>query len=161
MKSIVASLLRRRVLVCLALAGMCAGSLQAKTLAVSSFTAVETPDFSSPEHPTIHLEGKGLATGLGSYRVVFDLSLDPKTLLVTGKFQLDMGSGDKLVGTVGGGASNISNPAQLACVNPLTVTGGSGKFQHAAGVLTVRRILEKESGASTGSIEGELTLPGA
>ena len=109
--------------------------------------------------PTLLADGEaeGTATHLGRYAATFHATVNVLDGTATGTYTFTAANGDQLFSTftglgvpAGGTLSNI--------VETLTITGGTGRFAGAGGTLTVRRTIDLATGASSGSIEGRITM---
>lgn len=112
-------------------------------------------------NPTIYLHANGSAdaTELGQFTLHFEgiIYRDPAVGGVSVEAEhLTMANGDKIfatatgLGVVEGDNSNI--------VENFTITGGTGQFEDASGKYIVERVVNRPTGASSGTIEGNIKL---
>ena len=122
--------------------------------------AVETSDYQEATNSArIHLEGTGNATQLGSFTVVTDFTLDLVTLRGVQTSTLTAANGDALKATVQAqGIDNGDGGVTLRTVETATITGGTGRFAGATGNYVMQRVLVEETGVSSGTLEGTITL---
>jgi hypothetical protein len=103
------------------------------------------------------LVGEGTASHLGRFTVVADLTLNLATASGTGTGTYTAANGDVLTTTATGRAVLAGGIATVT--EAVTITGGTGRFAGATGSLTVVRRIVQATGISTGTIDGEITLP--
>lgn len=104
-----------------------------------------------------HLEGQGTASHLGRFTVIADFTLNLATASGGGTATFTAANGDVLTATVTGRAVLAAGIATVTEV--VTITGGTGRFAGATGTLAVVRRVVQATGISTGTIDGEITLP--
>jgi hypothetical protein len=104
-----------------------------------------------------HLKGEGTASHLGRYTLVADFTVNLSTAAGSGRFTLTAANGDMLTGTETGQAEVAAGIAQVT--ETATITGGTGRFAGATGTLTIRRRVVQATGASSGTVEGTITIP--
>ena len=104
------------------------------------------------------LEGSGIASHLGRYTAVAEFTVNFATGAGGGSITFTAANGDRLVATETGQATDANGIADIT--ETATITGGTGRFAGATGVLTIRRRLELATGVSRGRVEGTIdTLP--
>lgn len=103
-----------------------------------------------------HLEGEGTASHLGKFTVVGEITLNLATASGTGTGTYTAANGDELTVTSVGSAVLAGGIATVT--ETVTVTGGTGRFAGASGTLTVIRRVVQATGASSGTIDGTITL---
>ncbi|HYW30856.1 MAG TPA: hypothetical protein VE869_05060 [Gemmatimonas sp.] len=107
------------------------------------------------------LEGTGTASHLGRFTVVANITLTVNPLAGTGTGigtgTYTAANGDVLTTTAVGQAVVVAGIATVT--ETVTVTGGTGRFEGATGTLVVMRRVVQATGASTGTIDGTITLP--
>ncbi|MEO7133532.1 MAG: hypothetical protein ABI024_04855 [Vicinamibacterales bacterium] len=122
------------------------GSLTAKEIDIVTF-------------PTLLADGEaeGTATHLGRYAATFNATVSVLDGRSTGSYTFTAANGDQLFSTFTG----LGVPAGGALANiteTLRITGGTGRFAGASGTLEVHRTLDQSTGASSGSIQGSITM---
>jgi hypothetical protein len=57
-----------------------------------------------------------------------------------------------------GQGTTTSTPGVISIVETLTITGGTGRFEGASGNITIRRLVNRATFESSGTIEGLIIL---
>ena len=116
--------------------------------------------------PNFHVElsGSGQATHLGEFTLDMphDLNLlaPPPLPTATGVFQFTAADGDTVYGTFTGRGGPSDLPGFiLRVVETMTITGGTGRFDGASGVVSSVRYLDGSN--FIGAFEGTISSPGA
>ena len=105
----------------------------------------------------LEVTGTGHSTQLGNYSGRYRECLDPATGAVTsGTFTLTAANGDKVFGTYGGRALPTDNPSVVAYQDPGVITGGTGRFAGAGGILTTSGLADLATGEYTGTMVGSV-----
>ena len=108
----------------------------------------------------LEVTGTGHATQLGNYNGNYRECLDPATGAVTrGTFTLTAANGDKVFGTHSGQALPTDDPNVVHYEDPGVITGGTGRFAGAGGILTTRGLANLATGDYTGTITGSVSRP--
>jgi hypothetical protein len=133
----------------------------ASARALSLVGTVETTEDHtvSPPIMAVALAGAGQAMHLGRYALNLEVVVQLATGKSTGTFAIDAGNGDKLTGTVTGFGAWTGVPNEVSIVEILTIVSGTGRFAHATGTITIRRLASDITWNSTGSIEGTIIVP--
>ncbi len=106
----------------------------------------------------LHVNGTGHATFLGSYSGDYRECFDPATGAVTnGTFTLTTANGDKLYGTYAGQA--VAAGANVVYDDPGTITGGTGRFAGATGIVNTRGVANLSTGEYNGTLSGSVSTP--
>jgi hypothetical protein len=106
----------------------------------------------------LEVTGAGHTTRLGNYSGNYRECLDPATGAVTGgTFTLTAANGDKVFGTYSGQANPTDNPNVIAYQDPGVITGGTGRFAGAGGILTTSGLADLATGEYTGTIGGSVS----
>jgi hypothetical protein len=113
--------------------------------------------------PTIYLHGNGSgsATEFGQFTMHFEGVVYNDAAGVGVGVEganYTMANGDKLFATNTGLGVPTSTPGVNKIVEKYTVTGGTGRYAGASGNFTVERIVTLQTGASSGTIKGDLEL---
>ena len=154
--STIIALLLLIVLTSTTLAAPAAGERQ--LLIKGSLQATETQQVAFPTL-FVSLTGSGNATQLGSFILTSQAQVNIPTLASTTSATLVAADGSSLFGEGSGQATPTSNPGVVSIVESYTITGGTGRFAEASGSFTVERLLERATGASSGTIRGTIVLP--
>ena len=131
----------------------------AKNLQVAGTIETTEEQVVTPPTMKVELEGIGHATGLGCFVLDIDTTVLLATSYGTGVIAIDTGCGNTLSGTIVGQGSPKPGVDAVPVIGTMTITGGTGRFLGASGTLTIKRILSRSTGVSTGTIEGTITLP--
>jgi hypothetical protein len=103
----------------------------------------------------VHLTGSGAASLLGRFTMVDDGVASLTTGAGTGTITYTAADGSSFTGTASGNGTIDGDFADLA--DTLTVTGGTGRFAGASGILIANRRLDLTTLSSSGSINGSLS----
>ena len=103
------------------------------------------------------LEGEGIASHLGRFTTVGNITLNLATASGTGTVSYTAANGDVLNGTSIGQAVITAGIATVT--ETVTIIGGTGRFAGATGTFTVVRRVVAATGSSSGTIDGTITLP--
>lgn len=104
----------------------------------------------------VHLTGSGVAAHLGRFTMVDDGVASLSTGIGTGIVSFTTSDGSTLAATASGHAVIDANIAVLA--DTITITGGTGRFVGASGVLTASRRIDLQTALSTGTFEGTISV---
>lgn len=105
----------------------------------------------------LDVNGTGQATQLGNYTAHYRECLDPATGAVTnGSFVLTAADGDTLFGAYSGQAQPTSNPSVVHYDDPGVITGGTGRFVGASGLVTASGTADLATGEYTGRLAGSV-----
>ena len=123
-----------------------------------SWDAVET---SKGVPPSVIVSGSGSAnaTQLGLYTVTYQIQVNVPPGFGSGFSQFVAANGDTLSASVLGKSTPTEIPNVITIVEQHTITGGTGRFEGAGGVITVERVLNRATGISSGTISGTIALP--
>lgn len=113
----------------------------------------------APPRIHINLNGSGNATKLGlfTYSMQAELTVPALSATNTATFVAADGSGLSAEGT--GQGTPTGTPGVISIVETLTITGGTGRFEGAGGSITIRRLVNRATFESSGTIEGLIVLP--
>lgn len=110
----------------------------------------------------LDVTGNGIATHLGTYRAHYRECFTPATGVVTGgSYTLTAANGDTLTGTYSGRVSPTSDPTVIAFDDPGVITGGTGRFAGADGVMTQSGVANLATGEYTATLSGSVSSPGS
>lgn len=131
---------------------------QRELLLKGSLQATETQQ-GAPPRLQISLSGSGNATQLGLFTYSMQAELTVPALSATNSaiFVAADGSSLSVEGT-GQGTPTVT-PGVISIVETLTITGGTGRFEGASGNITIRRLVNRATFESSGTIEGQIILP--
>ena len=111
--------------------------------------------------PTIFVEatGSGNVTQLGLFTMSFQAELSVPSLAATVSAQYVAANGDSLFAEGWGQGTLTETPGVVSIVEMYTITGGTGRFAGATGSLIVKRLIDRVTLVSYGTIEGTVVLP--
>ena len=103
------------------------------------------------------VSGDGEGTHFGRFSVHFEWQVNVVTLNGVGTFTLTWADGSTLFGTATATSIVVDGMAYIAetCV----ITGGTGRFEEATGVIVGGRVLTIATNLSSASYEGTIQLP--
>ena len=107
----------------------------------------------------LEVSGSGHATFIGSYSSRYSECFDPATGAVTaGSFTLTAANGDTLYGTYDGQAVPTGDAA-VVYDDPGVVTGGTGRFAGATGIVNTSGVANLATGDYRGTSSGSVSSP--
>lgn len=127
-------------------------------LLTGSFEAVETHVF-GPGIMFVDATGTGNATHLGLFTYDLQAAVSLPSLSATASATLIAANGDKIFGEGVGQGTTTGDPNVVSIVETYTITGGTGRFAGSTGNFTVQRLIDRPTGASSGTISGTIVLP--
>jgi hypothetical protein len=108
----------------------------------------------------VDVTGSGHATQLGNFTTHYRECFVPATGAVTdGSFTLTAANGDTIFGTYRGQVSPTGDSTVFAYDDPGVITGGTGRFARASGVVDTGGVVNLATGEYSGTIAGSLTSP--
>ncbi len=123
-------------------------------------TAADVPGDRCPAL-TVHIEGPGTATHLGSLTTVQSHCVEPGSFAFTnGQFTLTAANGDQLFGTYQGEFMPLEPPL-FTIDGAFTFTGGTGRFDGATGGGDASGTQDLATGAATVVLEGTISSVGS
>ena len=111
--------------------------------------------------PTLFVaaSGSGEAAQLGHYTVSYQVEVNIPTISAIASAQFVAANGDSLFAEGLGQATETGTPGVVTIVEIYTITGGTGRFEGASGTITVERVLDQNTGVTSGTISGMIVLP--
>ncbi len=139
-------------------ASLISNAAETKTMSIRGTLEAHETDTYQPATNSlvVHLEGTGTASHIGRFTVVDDGIGFLSTGLGEGRITFTAANGDSFTATETGHAEIAGGIAEVT--DEATITGGTGRFAHATGTLTIQRRLDLATGLSTGSFEGTINL---
>jgi hypothetical protein len=108
----------------------------------------------------VDVTGSGHATHLGDFTTHYRECFDPATGAVTdGSFTLTAANGDTILGTYGGQVSPTGDSTVFVYDDPGVITGGTGRFAGASGIVGTSGVVNLATGEYSGTITGSLSNP--
>ena len=146
-------------LVLVALAGPVSASDHVPFRGTLAGTATVTP--LSPPIVAVRIDASGSATHLGRFTLVAPHTVNQATLVGIGTYLITAANGDTITADLAGTAQMVAPPNVLAITETATVTGGTGRFAGATGSIEVKRMFDRSTGVTTGTLEGWISRPGS
>ncbi|MEO5886149.1 MAG: hypothetical protein ABIQ77_00660 [Anaerolineales bacterium] len=123
-----------------------------------SIDATETQQVAFPLNH-INVTGSGNATQLGRFTYSLQAVLHIPTLSATATATIVAADGSSLFAAGSGQGTPTATPGIVSIVETLTITGGTGRFEGASGNITIQRLVNRATLASSGTISGTIVLP--
>jgi len=122
---------------------------------------IDTPE-GGPPPTTLSADGSatGMTTLVGQFSFSYQLTVNLANGTATGSGHLIAANGDSVDTTIAG-SSETTTPGVVSITEIDTITGGTGRFSGAQGSFTVERLVNLETGFTSGSFHGAITSPGA
>ena len=122
----------------------------------------DTPQ-GGPPPTTSSVDGSatGIATLVGQFSFSYQLTVNLANGTSTGSARLIAANGDSIDTTVVGQGTPTDTPGLNRIVEINTITGGTGRFAGAHGTFTLERLVDSNTGLTSGSFHGTMTSPGA
>jgi hypothetical protein len=146
-------------LVLVAVAGPVSASDHVPFRGTLAGTATVTP--LDPPVVAVRIEATGTATYLGRFTLVAPHTVNQATLSAVGTYLITAANGDTITADLAGTAVMVSPPNVIAITETATVTGGTGRFAGATGSIEVKRMFDRSTGVTTGTLEGWISKPGS
>jgi hypothetical protein len=108
----------------------------------------------------VDVTGSGHATHLGDFTTHYRECFVAATGAVTdGSFTLTAANGDMIFGTYGGQVSPTGDSTVFAYEDPGVITGGTGRFAGASGIVGTSGVVNLATGEYSGTITGSVSSP--
>jgi hypothetical protein len=104
-----------------------------------------------------HLDGTGTATHLGQFTLSADFTVIMSTGDATGTATWTAANGDQIRVSVVGHGEIVEFPT-VTITETHNITGGTGRFANASGMITIERSANILTGVSTGSLSETINL---
>ncbi len=108
---------------------------------------------------SVNATGSGNATQLGQFSVAYQVDVNLLTVSGPGFIQFVAANGDSLFGQGSGQAADTGTPGVFNVIETYTITGGTGRFAGAGGTLTLDRVVDTNTGVTSGTMSGAILLP--
>lgn len=112
--------------------------------------------------PTMLVDGtaSGTATQLGAFTMSFQGQVYLPTLFAASESATLVSADGASIYTEGSGQGTLTGtPGIVSVVETYTITRGTGRFAGASGNILVKRLVDRATLASSGTIEGTILLP--
>lgn len=107
----------------------------------------------------VEVQATGNATHLGLFTVAVPHLVDRSTFTAAGSYQFKAADGSLLTSSFTQGKSMPTGiPGVISIVEPVTITGGTGRFLGASGSFTCLRTFNMNNGTTVGSFTGTIVL---
>ena len=123
-----------------------------------SMQAVETHVVTFPTF-SLDATGSGKATQLGLFAMSFQGVVFIPNLSGTATATLVAADGSNLYADGVGQGTFTENPDFVSIMETYTITGGTSRFAGASGSFTVERVIQRSTGISSGTLNGNIVLP--
>ena len=111
----------------------------------------------NPPVLSVLVKAAGNATHLGHYTLTYQVVVD-FTFSATVTAQFTAANGDQLFAVGTGQGTPTATPGVFDIVAHYTIVGGTGRFEHTSGQLTEQRVLDTNTGLTSGTYEGTIAL---
>ena len=108
---------------------------------------------------SVTASGSGNASQLGRFTVSYAVEVNLVTIAGIGSAEFVAANGDSIYATGTGQATETGTPGVFDIVENYTITGGTGRFAGAGGTITLDRVVDTNTGATSGVISGTIVLP--
>jgi hypothetical protein len=115
----------------------------------------------NPPIVAVRIEATGTATYLGRFTLVAPHTVNQATLTAVGTYLITAANGDTITADLAGTAVMVAPPNVIAVTETATVTGGTGRFAGARGSIEVKRMFDRSTGVTTGTLDGWISQPGS
>jgi len=121
----------------------------------------EIPGLCQDGSARVVIGGTGTATHLGRYTYAANECFDPATGSFAGIHTFTAANGDRLFGSYAGQVTPTDDPDVASYQEQLLITGGTGRFAGATGVLEANGLANLATGAYSQTLSGSLSSPGS
>lgn len=157
-KTVVSPIIALLLLIVLASTTFAAPATEKEMLLKGSFDATETQQV-VPPYAFVDATGVGNATHLGLFTYHLEAQLFLPTLTANVSATLTAANGDMIFAEGSGQGTPTGTPGIVSIVETYTITGGTGRFAGATGNFTVKRLIDRATFASSGTISGTIEIP--
>jgi len=105
--------------------------------------------------------GGGVATHLGKFDVAWEFIVELAGGTGSGPVRYTAANGDEIHATSFGTSEPTATPGVFHITEVQVVTGGTGRFAGARGSFCVDRLVDLNTGETSGSFHGTISSPGA
>jgi len=103
--------------------------------------------------------GGGIATLIGRFTLTWKFTVTIADGTGLGPVRFTAANGDEIFTTAAGISWPADTPGVFHIREIQTITGGTGRFAGAKGTFVVERLTDLNTGATSGSFQGTMTLP--
>ena len=123
-----------------------------------SLASVETYTVNFPIM-SVTASGSGYATQLGRFTVSYEVEVNLLTIAGVGSAQFVAANGDRLFAEGVGQATETGTPGVFNIIENYTITGGTGRFAGSTGGITLDRVVDTNTGITSGTMAGNIVVP--
>jgi hypothetical protein len=125
-------------------------------------TEMDVLQGSPPDSIAVDGNIPGLGTHLGQFTYSYKVVVSIQEGSATGTGELIAANGDRVFLSITGQGDPIGTdvPNLNSILEIDSITGGTGRFAGATGGVTVKRLIDLATGFTSGSIHGNIVLPG-
>lgn len=120
----------------------------------------DVPQGSPPSTLAVDGQAAGIATQLGKCTVTWKVTVNLADGSATGNFHFISERGDSIFTTIAGQGEPTETPGLNRIVEINTITGGTGRFAGARGSFTVERLVDLNTGFTSGWLHGTIIFSG-
>jgi hypothetical protein len=146
------------LLILLANTSFAAPAAEKQWLLKGSLETTETQE-GVPPLIEVNLTGHGNATHLGLFTYQLHADLDLRDLHSEASATLIAANGDMIFGTGEGQGKPTATLGVVSVVETFHITGGTGRFDGATGTFVVKRLVNRPTLTSVGTIHGTIVIP--
>jgi hypothetical protein len=121
----------------------------------------DVPQGNPPSALAVDGHAIGIATHLGICTVTWKVAVNLADGSAAGAFHFIAANGDTLDTTIAGQGTPTQIPGLNRIVEINTITGGTGRFAGAKGSFEMDRLVDLNTGLTSGFFHGTITLPGS
>ena len=123
--------------------------------------SIQSVELYEIDFPTMFVtaSGSGNATQLGRFTVNYEVEVNLLTLVGIDSAQFVAANGDSIFAEGLGQATETGTPGVVNVVEVYTITGGTGRFAGASGNITWKRVVDTNTGVTSGTISGNIVIP--
>jgi len=121
--------------------------------------SIQAAETSAVQPPNLVVEGRGFgnATHLGRFTVSYDVEVDLATRASIGSAEFIAANGDTIFAEFIGQGNPLEGTDFSSIVEFYVISFGTGRFADASGTFTVERLLNRVTGATSGSFDGSIS----
>jgi hypothetical protein len=108
---------------------------------------------------SVTASGSGNASQLGRFTVSYAVEVDLTTVSGPASAEFVAANGDSIYANGTGQATETGTPGVFNIFESYTITDGTGRFTGASGTITLDRVVDTNTGMTSGTISGAIVLP--
>ena len=158
MKKIIVSTTIALLLLLVLASNAFAAPTEKELLLKGSIQAVETYAV-NPPIMLVTASGSGNATQLGLFAVFYEVQVNLATAAGPATAHFVAANGDSLFAAGVGQATPTQTAGVFDIIENYTITGGTGRFAGASGSIRLDRVVDTNTGATSGRMSGTIVFP--